>query len=149
MAGTAASPAAPGVLVVDDESEVIRAISAALGAEGFPVWSALTGAEAVRLYQQHKTDIGVVLLDVQMPVLDGPATLNQLRAVQPDLVCYFMAADLGGYDEVTLRQRGAIGVLRKPLHLDQLCRALRNPPALAAAAEASAPAGSLRTIESE
>src|SRR5947199_10814486 len=120
MTGTVASPCPPGVLVVDDESEVTRAVSAALSGEGFPVWTAVTGTEAVHLYEQHRNDIGVVLLDVQMPGLDGPATLNQLRAIQPDLVCYFMAGDLGGYDEVALRQRGAVGVLTKPVRLEHV-----------------------------
>jgi DNA-binding NtrC family response regulator len=117
-----------GMLVVDNDSDALRLLTQTLRAEGFRVWSASSAQEAIQLYTQHREEIDVVLLEVHLPSLDGPATLNQLRDVQPDLVCWFMADHLGEYSEVTLRQRGAVGVLAKPLQLGDLVRLLREQP---------------------
>ena len=66
------------VLVVDDE-EVIREFARrVLEPEGYRVSEASTGAEALDMMRQDKPD--VVLLDMSMPVMDGPSTLAEIRA---------------------------------------------------------------------
>src|SRR5258707_543209 len=71
--------AKPGVLVVDDEHLVRIMVQLGLEQNGFEVWPASNGRKAVRLYRTHRESIGVVLLDVRMPGLDGPQTLEALR----------------------------------------------------------------------
>ena len=78
---TARPPAErPGVLVVDDEHLVRALLQLGLERDGFEVWSASNGREAIDLYREHRERIAAVLLDVRMPGLDGPATLGALRA---------------------------------------------------------------------
>ena len=62
-----------GILVVDDEAGVLRVLDLVLRQQGFAVWPAAGGVEAVELYRRHREAIDVVLLDVCMPGLDGPA----------------------------------------------------------------------------
>ena len=52
---------------------------------GYRVMLASNGAEAVALYAQHRADIAVVLTDMTMPVMDGPATIMALRAINPEV----------------------------------------------------------------
>jgi CheY-like chemotaxis protein len=73
--------------------------------------------EAVRVYRKDPDAIGLVLLDVQMPGLDGPQTLSCLRQLNPDVNCIFMTGDLGRYAEEDLLGRGAAKVLHKPFRL--------------------------------
>src|SRR5206468_2778906 len=54
---------AGNILVVDDEPVVLQMLGLALRHHGFNVWLANGGAEAVRLYEQHRDEIDVVLLD--------------------------------------------------------------------------------------
>jgi PAS domain S-box-containing protein len=71
------------VLVVDDE-EGIRAIAKrTLERYGYGVMLACQGAEAVSLYTQHRADIAVVLTDMMMPIMDGPALIIALKAINP------------------------------------------------------------------
>jgi len=71
------------VLVVDDE-EAIRTITAkTLERYGYSVLLAVNGAEAVALYAQHRATVAVVLTDMAMPVMDGPATMVALRSINP------------------------------------------------------------------
>ncbi len=114
-----------GVLVVDDNHMVRIMVQLGLELYRFDVWLAPDGAEALRLYRKHRERIDVVLLDVRMPGLDGPQTLDALRELDPKVLVCFMSGDLGGYRPEELRQRGAAHLLAKPFHLDQLARTLR------------------------
>jgi len=127
----AGSPGAPlatsracGVLVVDDEEMVRGVLNLGLRHDGFAVWLAANGEEAVALYRRHRADIDVVLLDVRMPGPDGPQTLAALRRFDPQVRCCFMSGDLGGHTEERLREGGAAAVLLKPFRLDDVARVL-------------------------
>ncbi len=114
----------PGVLVVDDDHLVRIMVQLGLERNGFEVWMAATGAEAIQEYQARPERIGVVLLDVQMPGLDGPATLEALRKINPEVRVCFMSGGMGKYDPEGLRQRGAMYVLAKPFQMSELANVL-------------------------
>lgn len=114
----------PGILITDDEPLVRRLLQLVLEQQGFTVWLAANGREAVELYRQHRQKIAVVLLDVRMPELDGPQALAALREFAPNLVCCFMTGHAGAYTESELLGLGAIRVFAKPFALEELCRFL-------------------------
>ena len=91
---------------------------------GFAVWLACDGPEAVDLYRAHRDGIDVVLLDVQMPGLDGPETLAALRELNPRVRCCFMTGDLGLYADRTLLDLGAATVFMKPFRLSEVAHQL-------------------------
>jgi CheY-like chemotaxis protein len=109
----------PGVLVVDDEHLVRIMVQLALERNGFDVWLASNGREAIQLYRRHRDRIDVVLLDVRMPGQDGPQTLDALRELNPQVIACFMSGDSGTYLPEELRQRGAAYIIAKPFHLDE------------------------------
>ena len=114
----------PGVLVVDDDRLVRIIVQLGLERDGFDVWLASSGLEAIDLYQKHQSRIAVVLLDVRMPGLDGPQTLDALRKLNPAARACFMSGDLGDYGPEELRRRGAASLVAKPFRLDQLANLL-------------------------
>jgi len=71
------------ILVVDDEPDIRDTTKAVLQANGYRVLTAGDGSEALALYSQHGTEIRGVLLDMVMPVLDGPATMDALHQIDP------------------------------------------------------------------
>jgi CheY-like chemotaxis protein len=103
-----------GVLIVDDDPCVRGLLGVWLQKDGFAVWLAASGQEALELYQQHADEIQVVLLDVRMPGLDGPQTLAALRQLNPSVRSCFMSGGFGRYSEEVLRGLGAVSILRKP-----------------------------------
>src|SRR5262245_58616178 len=116
--------ASPGILIVDDDESIRNLLQVALKRQGFQVWLAADGSEAVSVYQLYRTRINVVLLDVRMPVLDGPACLSALREIDPRVRCCFMTGQAGQYTERELAERGAAAVFPKPFSLCELACSL-------------------------
>ena len=115
-----------GILIVDDETCVRDILRIAMRQEGFAVWLAADGQEALDLYQRNQETIDVVLMDVRMPGLDGPQTLAALQNLNPQVRCCFMSGSLGGYTEERLFQLGAVAILPKPFHLEEVGQVIRH-----------------------
>jgi CheY-like chemotaxis protein len=71
------------VLVVDDEEAIREVAQKILERFGYRVLTAVNGAEAVSIYQERQHEIAVVITDMAMPVMDGPAAINALQAINP------------------------------------------------------------------
>ena len=73
------------VLVVDDEPSVRDITSRMLEKNGYRVLTAKEGTAAIALYTQRQAEIQVVLTDMMMPVMDGPATVRVLHGMNPQV----------------------------------------------------------------
>jgi two-component system cell cycle sensor histidine kinase/response regulator CckA len=73
------------VLLIDDEDAVRRITGQTLESFGYRVLPAADGVEASTLYAAHKDNIAVVLTDMMMPVMDGPATIQVLMRMNPQV----------------------------------------------------------------
>jgi two-component system, cell cycle sensor histidine kinase and response regulator CckA len=73
------------VMVVDDESAVLEITRQTLEASGYEVAVARDGAEAVAIFAADPERVDLVLTDVMMPVMDGPATIRALRSIRPEV----------------------------------------------------------------
>jgi CheY-like chemotaxis protein len=116
--------ARPCVLVADDDAAVRTLLGLALRQAGFTHHLAANGREAVDLFRRHRGEVGLVLLDVRMPVLDGPGALAEIRTLDPAVPCCFMTGFAGGYCGEDLLGLGAVRVFEKPFHLDELVAVL-------------------------
>ena len=67
------------VLVVDDESRMRKLIKDFLAQKGYSILEARDGEEALQVYEENKSHINLILLDVMMPKLDGWSVLRQIR----------------------------------------------------------------------
>jgi CheY-like chemotaxis protein len=103
-----------GILVADDMAFILTLLKFELESRGLAVWLAVDGDDAVDLYRRHRDEIDLVLLDVQMPGLDGPHTLEALQRLNPAVVACFMSGQIGIYTEEELLDRGAARVFSKP-----------------------------------
>ncbi len=108
------------VLVVDDWSDVGTAVADFLSHLGYTPRVVSTGAAAAELVQRGSDTFALALIDVHMSHMDGPATLDAIRALVPSLPCVFMCAGSSKYTVDDLLSRGGLAVLRKPLSLQEL-----------------------------
>ncbi len=71
------------ILVIDDEDSIRETTCMTLEINGYRVIVAKDGIEAIPLYAQNRKEIKVVLVDMMMPVMDGPACIRALRRINP------------------------------------------------------------------
>ncbi|HWA86588.1 MAG TPA: response regulator [Opitutus sp.] len=109
-----------GILLVDDEAWVRDILGSLLSASGYRVFKAASGNEAIRLFQNIRDEVALVLTDIMMADGDGFAAINGLRRQKPDLPMIAMSgmAASGRYDE-ELRRLG-VALLAKPITRDML-----------------------------
>lgn len=100
------------VLVVDDDAATLHVIHTGLKAAGVAVVTACGGEEAVQRFRENP-GIRLLLSDVEMPGMDGPAVFAALRQLKPSLRCLFMT---GGIPPET----GGWQVVAKPFVLSRL-----------------------------
>ena len=68
------------ILVVDDDHDIVNAIAALLSREGYTIYKAYNGLEAIDSLMQN--DIQLILIDVMMPKLDGLSAMMKIRATK-------------------------------------------------------------------
>jgi len=107
----------PAILIVDDEFPIRTLISLSLQAEGLTVYDAGNGREAVDIFHQHADEIDLLLTDVVMPEMDGPALVRELVAERPQLRVVFIS---GCCDIVNLSAPRRIYFLAKPFDISEL-----------------------------
>jgi len=104
----------PSVLIVDDEPNIRRMVSALLSSEGFEVRDAADGAGGIARADEFEPDL--VLLDLMIPgAMDGMAVLEKLRERFPELPVIMMSGRAGLADAVKATRLGAVNFLEKPL----------------------------------
>lgn len=103
------------ILCVDDEADIRRVAALALEAiGGFTVLTCESGRDAVEVAPGFAPDL--LLLDMNMPDMDGPATLAALRSVDglADTPVVFLTAEARTGEVERLEALGALGVIAKP-----------------------------------
>lgn len=114
-------------LIVDDESSVRLMLKKMLSTMDFEILEACDGFEAVELYDHHSDEIDLVILDMNMPGMDGEATWRCLRGKKQDLPILLSS----GYPEQMVNLEGARsvefdGFIQKPYRKKDLSQQLAS-----------------------
>jgi two-component system KDP operon response regulator KdpE len=110
------------VLVVDDENSIRRYLRAALGAQGFAVYEAANGQEAINAVISHHPDI--IILDLGLPDFDGIEVTRRLRewSQTPIIILSVREAE---NDKIAALDAGADDYLTKPFGTGELMARMR------------------------
>jgi len=101
------------ILCVDDEEDIQEVVKLCLEMDGgFTIDTCNGGAEALAFLADAKPDL--ILLDVMMPGMDGPATFAAMKSRGLDVPVIFMTARVRGAEVSQYLDMGAAGVIPKP-----------------------------------
>ncbi len=110
----------PSILVVDDDPSVARMLRDALDIWGYEVFLACNGLEGLHVLGGQVVE--GILLDIQMPEMDGQTMLDELRWLGYQTPVVVMSGDLNGSTLRQLAKEGAQGFMIKPFSLPALHR---------------------------
>ncbi|WP_071133770.1 response regulator transcription factor [Millionella massiliensis] len=113
------------ILIVDDEADILEFIRYNLKKEGYEVYTASDGLEALKVAAEVSPHL--VLLDVMMPNMDGMETCRQLRKMPQteDAVIAFLTARSEDYSQVAGFDAGADDYIAKPVRPNVLVSRIR------------------------
>lgn len=116
----------PKVLIVDDDVDILEFVTLNLSNEGFKVYTASNGLEAI----QRATDIApdLIILDVMMPEMDGVEACIRLRKIPSldDTVIVFLSARHEAYSQIAGLNAGADDYITKPIRPKLLVAKLKT-----------------------
>ncbi|MCI0570495.1 MAG: response regulator [Myxococcaceae bacterium] len=115
---------APTVLVVDDDPDILDALSEILEGEGFAVRRAKNGKEALERLAPDPPQL--VLLDLMMPVMDGWEFAQRMRDVPEAIGVPIIVLSADRNVGPKAREIGAVGHLAKPFELNDLLALVRT-----------------------
>ncbi|MCR2032100.1 response regulator transcription factor [Anaerofustis stercorihominis] len=101
------------ILVVDDDKEIVKAINIYLSNEGYNIYEAYDGYEALGILE--KEEIHLIVLDIMMPKLDGIATITKVREKQ-NVPVIFLSAKSEDTDKIIGLNIGADDYVTKPFN---------------------------------
>ncbi|MFZ3123199.1 MAG: sigma-54 dependent transcriptional regulator [Thermodesulfovibrionales bacterium] len=108
----------PVILIVDDEEGIRESLSGILEDDGYDVLTADSGEEAVKILRETSPDL--IFLDIWLTGMDGIKTLQEIKAMKPD-VSVIMISGHGSIElAVKATQTGAYDFLEKPLSLERV-----------------------------
>ena len=108
------------IIVVDDEPEIRKLVSAMVTQFGYTALTADSGDHALTMYRNLKAPLEMLITDVVAPGMSGPMLADKLSALQPDLKVLYIS----GYDNTHVVQKYVVerghALLAKPFTMEEL-----------------------------
>ena len=102
-----------GVLIADDEKDIVNALKIYLSGGGYDIYEAYTGKQAVEIVRKEKID--VILMDIMMPEMDGITAVAKLREIT-NAPIIFVSAKSEDADKILGLEIGADDYITKPFN---------------------------------
>lgn len=115
------------ILLVDDENTLVETVSDMLRHLGYLVLTAADGDEAVKIYEEHRANVDLIILDMMMPRKSGAETYEALKRIEPDVKVLLTS----GFEQQKavaegMCDEGAAGFVEKPYRLKDLSQFIRR-----------------------
>jgi DNA-binding response OmpR family regulator len=114
------------ILIADDDHVIRQMLKRIFHSIQFETVLAENGIQALEEFQRQPKEIDLVLLDVQMPQLDGVRTLQCLKKIDPNTCICMMSGGLGEYTFEDCFRSGATRIFRKPFDIAELLAQIRE-----------------------
>ena len=109
------------ILVIDESLIARKTICRNLEYYKYKVLEAADGIAALKVFADHQSEIGLVLIDPKMAKIASEDVLAKLRAANPEANIAVVTEDSAGVD-----QKDLVGVIRKPVRVDRLLAVVRK-----------------------
>jgi PAS domain S-box-containing protein len=125
----ASGPAVGGteaILVVEDDTDVRRMLVAVLTGQDYTILEAVDGDDAINVFNAHKEEIDLIILDVIMPGMNGKEVLDEIRRTSPAVKAIFMSGYAGDILFIKGVKDEGIEFMQKPISVPDLLGRIRH-----------------------
>jgi CheY-like chemotaxis protein len=114
------------ILFIEDEVEVAEAAAELLAVEGYKIIVVHDGFAALKIYERIGKQIGLVILDFFLPIIDGDAVFDELRALNPNINVVLSSGFAEQSKISSMLSQGLRGFIPKPYTSDRLLTQVRS-----------------------
>jgi PAS domain S-box-containing protein len=114
------------ILLIDDEQMILEVGREMLEELGYNVIPAISGKEAIRVFQKDQDRIDLVIMDMIMPGMGGGETFDRLRRIDPTVKVLLSSGYSINGQATKILQRGCNGFIQKPFNMNQLAEKIQK-----------------------
>jgi CheY-like chemotaxis protein len=114
------------ILFVDDEDVIIDVNREILESLGYKVVAAKSGQEALEVYRKLQGKINLIILDMIMPGMDGEATYDSLKKVNPEIRVILSSGYSKNEQAKAILEKGCQAFIQKPFSISDLSMTIRQ-----------------------
>ena len=119
-------PGRETILLVDDEEMIADIGQRMLEKLGYRVLLAESGSKALKVYETHREEIDLVILDMIMPAMGGSEAFDKLKAINPAIQVLLSSGYSLNGQASQIMKRGCDGFIQKPFSLEQISKKIRE-----------------------
>lgn len=108
------------ILIIEDDFDLLWMLKKLLTTLGYPILTAVTGAQGIEVFSRNIFDIGVIVLDLSLPDQDGEVIVQEIFKVIPDIPIIITTGSEDRIQLNRLERSGIKKILVKPFDLQQL-----------------------------
>jgi two-component system, cell cycle sensor histidine kinase and response regulator CckA len=112
------------VLVADDDESVRESLSKLLQGEGYEVVAVANGAQAVETFRREQDQLGLLLVDLNMPIKNGWATVDRLLEINPTLPILIVTGQPNQYE--LAKSAGVSALVEKPIDVPAMLQLIQD-----------------------
>ncbi len=114
------------ILVVDDEEGILEIEKEMLSMHNYQVLTAASGEDALETFREHEDEIGLVILDLNMPGMGGFQCLVELKTMKPDLKIIIATGYAGDSQVNRVFEAGVADIVQKPFRINDILPKIRK-----------------------
>jgi len=114
------------ILLVDDE-EIVRDVGVQmLEAFGYKAYEAGSGKEAIRILEENKDEIQLIILDMIMPEMGGKEVFEKVKEIKPDVKVLLSTGYNADSQATEIMDKGCNGFIQKPFNMKELASKIKE-----------------------
>jgi PAS domain S-box-containing protein len=114
------------ILLIDDEKMILDVGRELLEELGYTVLSAMSGQEAIDIFQESRDKIDMIIMDMIMPGMSGSDTFDRMKEINPDIKILLSSGYSIDGQATNILQRGCDGFIQKPFNMNQLAERIQK-----------------------
>jgi two-component system cell cycle sensor histidine kinase/response regulator CckA len=114
------------ILVIEDDMLMLETMKNLLGHLGFEVITAVNGKQALEIYSESKSKIKLIILDMEMPIMNGLETLRKLKEIDINVKVLISSGYSMEEKVQTALNEGALAFLKKPYRITDLAKTIQS-----------------------
>ena len=114
------------ILLIDDEKMILDVGRELLVELGYTVLPAMSGQEAMDVYEKEQDKIDMIIMDMIMPGMSGSETFDRLKKINPDVKILLSSGYSVDGQATQILRRGCDGFIQKPFNMNQLAEKIQK-----------------------